>query len=580
MRTDTQTGLGHILNRHVLVVGILVLLFAFVSAGHAQSANRVSSQSVDTFQCANCNGVLTATQFPGADIGAQVNAAFAACNNQCTVYIPAGSYRYGTTINMNKPTQSLTGAGSALTILNYTGSGDGVLWQMVPFTTQKAGTLQGISFLCTAATVNCIHSGSVQNSTWHDLTVSGAIGPNGVGILLENTLIRGFKTWTERTFMHNVSIGSEGPSGPSAGNTFGLVFRNNGGGQSFGYNDFSVTFNVEAGQTGTLIDSHAYLYHTLFAAQGNIDATDASTSWLTVKGAMAQGTYTAYAEAVNGDHSNTIHITSTGHVQAAGEVQIQANDLKGPTYGGMIPPTIDAGGFYYVSPWANWEFPSSRLGAKLRPMIQQGSAPITNNGTIVAAQGFDLQGRLILSWANNSNRMALMILDVACAGKEASSCTMSIPVNYAFMREAVFTNPTIKLSNGVPQVQVTIGDRNGVSQAVVASWYGVAGENPELFPNASAGEDAIPVIGMTSDVQGKLSGIDIKDSGRCVMTGGSCPAQPLSKTYNAAPLCFSNWDGTGSLTGILRVPSTRTTVTPSSTVGSDTARVNWACFGN
>ena len=64
--------------------------------------------------------------------------------------------------------------------------------------------------------------------------------------------------------------------------------------------------------------------------------------------------------------------------------------------------------------------------------------------------------------------MALMILDVACAGREANSCTMSIPVNYAFLHEPVFTNPTIKLNNGVPQVQVTIGNRNGVSQAVVA----------------------------------------------------------------------------------------------------------------
>ncbi len=580
MRTNREIGVRYFLRGTVFALGILTLLFALATPGHAQPANRVSSQTVDTFQCANCNGVMTATQFPGADVGAQVNAAFASCGNECTVYIPAGKYRYATTINMTKPAQSLRGAGSALTVLNYTGSGDGLLWQMTPFTARKAGVLEGISFLCTAAAANCIHSGSVQNSTWNDLTVSGAVGPNGVGILLENVTINGVRAWTERTFMHNVSIGSQGPSGPSLGNTYGLVFRNNGGGQSFGYNDFRVTFNVEAGQTGTLIDSRAYLYHTLFSAQGNIDATDASTSWITVKGAMAQGTYTAYAEAVNGDHTNTIHITPTGQVQAAGEVQIQANDLKGPTYGGIIPPTIDTGGFYYVSPWANWEFPGWRLGAQLRPMIQQGSLPITDDGTIVAAQGFDLQGRLVLSWANNSRRMALMILDVACAGREVNSCSLSIPVNYAFLHEAVFTNPTIRLSNGVPQIQVTVGNRNGVSQAVAASWYGVAGENPELFPKASPGEGAVPLVGLTSDVQGKLSGIEIKDSGKCVMSGGSCQPQPLSKTYNVAPLCFANWDGSGSLTGILRVPSTRTTVTPSSTVGSDSARVNWACFGN
>ena len=564
----------------MLGLAIMALLFAMSNPAQAQTANRVSSQTVDTFQCANCNGVMTATQFPGADIGAQVNAAFASCGNQCTVYIPAGKYRYATTINMTKPTQSLTGAGSALTVLNYTGSGDGLLWQMTPFTARKAGRLEGITFLCTAATVNCIHSGSVQNSTWSDLTVTGALGPNGTAILLENVLIDGVKAWTERTYMRNVSIGAPGPTGPAIGNTYGLVFRNNGGGQSFGYNEIDVTFNVEAGQTGTLIDRGSYLYHSIFNTAGNIDNTNESTSWLTVRGGIAATTYTAYAEAANGDHTNTIHITSTGHVQASGEVQIQANDLKGPTHGGIIRASVDPGGFYSVSPWTNWNFPSWRLDARSRPMIQQGSAPVTDDGTIVAAQGLDLQGRLILSWPNNSRRMALMILDVACAGRDVNGCSLNIPVNYAFMHEAVFTNPTIKLANGVPQIQVTIGNRNGVSQAVAASWYGVAGENPELFPTASPGEGALSLAGMTADVQGKVSGIDIRDSGKCVMSGGSCPAQPLSRTYNAAPVCLANWDGTGSLTGILKVPSTRTTVTPSSTVGSDTARVNWACFGN
>src|SRR5581483_12369931 len=229
MERDRQSGLTCILRGTSFLLGIVFLLFAMPTSGHAQPANRISSQTVDSFQCANCNGVLTATQFPGGDIGAQVNAAFAACSNQCTVYIPAGKYRYTTTISMSKPTQSLRGAGSALTVLNYTGPGDGLLWQMTPFTARKAGTLEGISFLCTTSTVNCIHSGSVQNSTWSDLAVSGAVGPNGVGILLENIAVDGVKAWTERTFMHNVSIGSQGPSGPSLGNTYGLVFRNNGG---------------------------------------------------------------------------------------------------------------------------------------------------------------------------------------------------------------------------------------------------------------------------------------------------------------------------------------------------------------
>jgi hypothetical protein len=536
--------------------------------------------NIDTLQCANCNGVLTATQYPGADIGAQVNAAFTACNEKCTVYIPAGSYSYTTTITMSKPSQSLRGAGSAQTVLNYKGSGDGLLWQMTPFTARKAGTLQGIAFVCTTATQNCIHSGSVQNSTWEDLTVTGALGPNGTGILLENVLINGVKAWTERTYMRNVSIGSPGPTGPAVGNTYGLVFRSNGGGQSFGYNEFDVTFNVEAGQIGTFIDRGAYVYHTTFHTAGNIDNTNASTSWLTVKGGIAAGVYTAYAEAVNGDHTNTIHIMPTGHVQAVGEVQIQANDLKGMSHGGIIRPTVEPGGFYYVSPWANWNFPSWRLDARSRPMIQQDSKPISDDGPVVVAQGLDLQGRLILNWANNARRMALMVLDVSCARNEVNACAVSVPVNYAFQQQPVLTNPTIKLINGIPQIQVTVGNRNGVSEALGATWYGAAGDNPELFPNGPLGNAPVPLVGITSDVQGNLSGIQIKDSGTCAMSGGNCPPQRLSKTYNAAPVCFANWNGAGTLTGILKVPSTPTTVTPGSSVGTDNAHVNWACFGN
>jgi len=43
-------------------------------------------------------------------------------------------------------------------------------------------------------------------------------------------------------------------------------------------------------------------------------------------------------------------------------------------------------------------------------------------------------------------------------------------------------NPTIRMLSGQPQLQVTIGNRNGTSQNVLASWYGSAGESPALFP--------------------------------------------------------------------------------------------------
>lgn len=72
----------------------------------------------------------------------------------------------------------------------------------------------------------------------------------------------------------------------------------------------------------------------------------------------------------------------------------------------------------------------------------------------------------------------------------------------------------------------------------------------------------------------------IKDEGSCTMSSGACSAQTLGHTYTAAPLCFLQWNGSGTLTGILKAPSTTTTVTPASSVGSDTAVVNWFCSGS
>lgn len=70
------------------------------------------------------------------------------------------------------------------------------------------------------------------------------------------------------------------------------------------------------------------------------------------------------------------------------------------------------------------------------------------------------------------------------------------------------------------------------------------------------------------------------DQGTCTMTAGSCGALPLASAYNVAPNCFLTFTGTGTLAGALKVTSTTTNVTPASTTGTDTAVVNWVCFGN
>jgi hypothetical protein len=78
-----------------------------------------------------------------------------------------------------------------------------------------------------------------------------------------------------------------------------------------------------------------------------------------------------------------------------------------------------------------------------------------------------------------------------------------------------------------------------------------------------------------------VTGLKLADQGQCQMVSGACSAQSLSHTYASAPNCVATWTGKGTLTnGGLKIASTTTTVTPSSSTNTDTAVVNWVCFGN
>jgi len=140
-------------------------------------------------------------------------------------------------------------------------------------------------------------------------------------------------------------------------------------------------------------------------------------------------------------------------------------------------------------------------------------------------------------------------------------------------------------SNGNPRF--SIGDTTDIGGAPYWGLYNSTGAFLMKFvgtPTANRTwtfQDATDVVvgrATTDALTNKR--LKLSDQGQCTMASGTCPAQSLSTTYSAAPLCFANWTGTGTLTGIIKIASTTTTVTPSSSVGTDTAQVNWACFGN
>jgi len=66
-------------------------------------------------------------------------------------------------------------------------------------------------------------------------------------------------------------------------------------------------------------------------------------------------------------------------------------------------------------------------------------------------------------------------------------------------------------------------------------------------------------------------------AGTCTMAAGACPAYNFLVTYAVAPKCTATWNGTGTLTGLIKAANTKTTLTITSTVGTDTAVINWSC---
>ena len=125
----------------------------------------------------------------------------------------------------------------------------------------------------------------------------------------------------------------------------------------------------------------------------------------------------------------------------------------------------------------------------------------------------------------------------------------------------------------------------GAGTTYLAAYGFINGANNSVgsaaFGNLVSGLVTVePTFTQPASANWTLNALKITDEGSCTMSSGACTAQPLSHTYAAAPKCFVNWTGTGTLTGLLKIPSTTSTVTPASSVGSDSAQVNWACFGN
>lgn len=68
-------------------------------------------------------------------------------------------------------------------------------------------------------------------------------------------------------------------------------------------------------------------------------------------------------------------------------------------------------------------------------------------------------------------------------------------------------------------------------------------------------------------------------NGTCTMTSGQCAPIVFANAYKTTPTCTVTWTGTGTLTGLLSSQRTSSGLQPKSSVGSDSAVVDWKCQG-
>lgn len=79
-------------------------------------------------------------------------------------------------------------------------------------------------------------------------------------------------------------------------------------------------------------------------------------------------------------------------------------------------------------------------------------------------------------------------------------------------------------------------------------------------------------------IAGNISQWNGDYAGSCTMNGASgCPAITFLGTYNVAPKCTASWNGTGALTGFIKVATSTTQLTITSSVAADTAVMFYNC---
>lgn len=328
----------------------------------------------------NLEHTVYANEMPGADLGAQINAAIKTLGPPGgVVEIPAGTYNnVTTTAVVNAPNVSIIGAGSNATIVNYTGTGDFLRIQMQPFTVTQAGEFGGLTVNLGSASLSAVHIGDTIGAELDDLVINGPVSraENQAGVWLDNET-----GWTERTQVQRVHVNYVNK---------GFRFTTSGGNvnTSFGYTRF-LDVRVNVGPAQTMISFEGgILYNSSLVVLGNA-AGGQGTAVISLTGSVKKGGpgvvwidnwYQIQTEQTSG--SGTMLFNLAQGTILAGAGYIKGDGMQYGTVLGAVIPTLTY--FGPSTPLTGPSVISHATGAS--PMYQGFGSNLQWNGSTYATQ--------------------------------------------------------------------------------------------------------------------------------------------------------------------------------------------------
>lgn len=321
--------------RFWLVVGLVLgaLAPALGQGAHAPRCRPAAAAvSNGAWGAGRIEGVDT---FPGADIGAKINAALAGCPAAgCRIELPAGGYSFSTSIVINKPVW-IVGAGAVATRLRYTGAGDAVVVEAggaLPF---LAGGLRGLGLVGTAAARAGVHQVDTVGFSYQDIAVGGFAGADGAGIWMDNEAA-GYcmscrSGFSERTAFRRVSIYR---------NRVGVLWTSSSGVGSFEYTLMrGVHFQIGDGEVGMLLEGRVALQHSDVEFMANVWDPGVGATVVALRGGAKwyQGRVLIAAEQTAGTAGIGFFVDATSYFDGQGSVIL-----------GALPNRVSHGGVYRV----------------------------------------------------------------------------------------------------------------------------------------------------------------------------------------------------------------------------------------